>query len=143
MVIVLYILIFTLIQIGAICDAYMDKWMEYYINKSYCSSGFINPSWFSFNPLAKWKNGNWNTMKADNYLFLKLGIKTTLLTDNCNDGWHFFKSIMIVCLLSAVVIAIILGALIGFKNTLYYTVAVILLGFAWNLTFNYLLKNKI
>ena len=110
--------------IAAILNAYMDKWMMKYIN---CPQ--INFGWYSFDPLAKWHNRVWNSKRSNNILLEKLGIKTKFLTDNCNDGWHFYKSIMVCLICLAIVINI--PYICYFKCLLF-----IILGCLWNIFFN-------
>jgi len=74
------------ICIAALLNAYMDRWMMKYINEPQ-----INFGWFSFDPLAKYIQRKWGNKRANNILLEKIGIKTKFLTDNCNDGWHFYK----------------------------------------------------
>lgn len=83
--------------------------------------------WFSFDPLAKWKFRKWGIEKDYNVLFSKIGIRTTFLTDNCNDAWHFFKSLMVIFL-----------AIACAKSWLDF----IIFGIAWNLFFNIVYKTK-
>lgn len=134
--IILFSSIFIIISLAAICNKFMDKWMVKYQLLSDKKELELNPSWFSYNPLAKWHNNKWGTKRAYNILLLKLRIKTTWLADNCNDSWHFLKSIMIVLLCSNVVLALILGALVGLLPWYCYPLFLILFGIQWNLTFN-------
>ena len=123
-----------LVVIAAILDAYRDKWAQDYDNLPKSQQVKVNPNYFSKNPLAKWKDGKWGTERADNILIYKyFKIKTKWLTDNCNDGWHAFKSIEVVCLCTAIVLplpATIIGKII----------ILVLLGVAWNVPFNLVLN---
>ena len=124
-----------LVIIAGILDAYRDKWMMTYINLPKTEQQKVNKNWFSKNPLAKWKDGKWGVERADNILIYKyFKIKTKWLTDNCNDGWHAFKSIEIVCLLTAIVLPLPGATIIG-KITI-----LIILGIAWNVPFNLVLN---
>lgn len=83
--------------LAAVCNSIMDHLMIKYLlledrdrNKYY--------GWFTFDPLAKWKFREWGDERAYNVILLKIGIKTKLLSDNCNDAWHFFKSLMVIFL---------------------------------------------
>lgn len=115
----------------AILNGFMDRFMMNWDLLPPINQNKINPNWFSFNPAAKWKDGKFNTTKANNIILAKLGIKTKLFTDNCNDGWHFFKSIII----------ILLALAIDIKNPIlpYYS-DIIIYGIIWNLLFNLTLK---
>ena len=93
-----------LVALAAICNAYMDVWMIKYMILSDYLEEKLNPSWWSFNPKAKWLNGEYGGKKANNILLAKIGIKTTWLSTNCNDAWHFFKSLMIVLLCLAIIL---------------------------------------
>lgn len=106
---------------------FMDRWMEDFQNLTDKEKTIINPNWFSFNPLAKWDRGIWGKRKADNIFFLRLGIKTAWLTDNCNDGWHFFKSIAVISLAIACML---------YKQILPYGLDIIFFGLAWNVPFD-------
>lgn len=128
-----------LVIIAGILNAYMDKWMIKYQLLDETEEYKVNSNWWSYNPLAKWKDGKWGTEKADNIILYKLfKIKTKWLSDICNDGWHTFKSIMIVCLLSSVVLA-------NYHNEgiIGKIIELIILGLAWNLPFNLIFNNKI
>ena len=126
-----------LVVTAGILNAFMDLWMIKYINLHKSEQQKVNKNWFSFNPLAKWKDGKWGVEKADNILIYKLfKIKTKWLTDNCNDGWHAFKSAMIVCLCIAIVLNIPGATIIG------KIIILIMLGVAWNVPFNLIFNNK-
>ncbi len=122
--------------IAAIIDKFMDKWMVEYQLLSEKDEYIVNPCWWSYNPLAKWKDGIWNSERAHNILLLKLGIKTTWLTDNCNDAWHFFKSILVGLIFVNVVSSVIIGAVMGIQPWWFYLVLFILLCVQWNIAFN-------
>jgi hypothetical protein len=128
---------FTLVIIAGILNAFMDKWMIKYQLLSEADEAKLNPSWWSYNPMAKWKDGEYGTVREENFLLKKIGIKTSWLTDNCNDAWHFFKSLMIVLLCIAIV------AYTSINTTLISKIVeLILLGAAWNLPFNLIFNNK-
>jgi len=128
---------FILVALAAICNAYMDIWMIRYMILNEYQENQLNPSWWSFNPSAKWKDGKYGTIKAENFLLKKIGIRTTWLSTNCNDAWHFFKSIMVVLLCSAIVIYT------SYNNTLLTkTIELILFGLAWNIPFNLVYNHK-
>ncbi len=132
---ILITLILILIIVAACCNKLMDKWMVEYMNFPYRKPA---SPWASFNPRAKWENGVYDSKRAYNILFLKIGIKTRWLTDNCNDGWHFCKSMMIVCLCLAMSLFMILGNLIGSYPLVLYaaTISFVVMGMLWNFTFN-------
>ena len=130
--------------VAAILNAYMDKWMQIYINLPKGEQQKVNKNWFSFNPLAKWKDGKWGVERAYNILILKyFHIRTKWLTDNSNDGWHTFKSFMILSWSFAV---ICFGATFEDFGTRDFWVKriimLIVLGIAWNVPFNKTLNNK-
>ena len=133
---ILIIIIFLLVRIASICNKLMDKWMIEYLNLPEREKQKTNPSWYSFDPTAKWDNGKYGTVRDYNKLLLKIHIKTKWAADNCNDGWHFMKFIMIFCLCSAMVIGIIIGPSIGYMPWWWYTLFVFALGFSWNSMFN-------
>lgn len=129
--------LFLLVHIAAVCNKLMDKWMIEYINLPSSQQLLMNSDWKSFNPRAKWYCGDYNSgLRAYNYLFLKIGIRTRFASDNCNDGWHFCKSVMIFCLCSAITLALILGTIVGFLPGIVYAFFVGVLGTVWNFTFN-------
>lgn len=123
-----------LFSIAAILNSFMDKWMQKYQLLPDKLKDQINPNWFSYNPLAKWKDGDRTQGRAFNFILLKLGIKTKWLTDNSNDGWHTFKSLMIVCLALS---AILFNPQLLFQGYWYNYIGILLIyGIAWNLPFN-------
>lgn len=95
----------------------------------------FNNKWWSFNPAAKWLNGGYGGIKANNVILAKIGIKTKWLSTNCNDAWHFLKSIMIVLLALAIIIPLKL-------ILIYKIIGLIVLGLAWNVPFNLIFNNK-
>jgi len=124
-------LIFAL---AAILNAYMDRYMMKWDLLPYKDQIALNPSWFSFNPAAKWKDGKFNAIKADNLLLSKIGIHTKWLSTNCNDAWHFFKSSMVI---------LITMSIIFYKEICPYGLDILLYGAIWNISFNITLnKNK-
>ena len=125
------------ICLASICNAFMDKWMIKYHLLSEEDEAKLNPSWWSFNPLAKYKDGIYSNGKADNFLLKKIGIKTPWLSTNCNDAWHFFKSLMIVLMCAAVVSVTVVTS--GFTTKI---IELIVLGVTWNLPFNLIFNNK-
>ena len=127
-----------LIAIAAVLNAYMDKYMIQYMLLNDIEKLKLNPNLWSFNPSAKWENGKYGTKRANNIILSKLGIKTRLLADNCNDAWHTFKSLMIVCLITAISIYIS-------YNTTWLTkiVEIFILGTVWNISFNITYKRII
>ena len=126
-----------LVSIAAVLNAFMDKWRQRFVNLPKSEQAKVNKNWYSFNPLAKWKDGKWGVERADNILIYKVfKIKTKWLTDNCNDGWHAFKSMMVVCMCTAIVLPISGATVIG------KIVILIILGIAWNVPFNLVLNNK-
>lgn len=113
-----------LVALAAICNALMDTISFHYKQSIFTK---FNPQWWD--PLISWKNKyiDWdNDVRMERQLFIGnlFSIKyPTFLT----DAWHFFKSLMIV--------------LLGFAIVLYVPVVniyvdIILVGLAWNLTFN-------
>lgn len=107
-----------------------QKTLEYYKK--------FTPYWWSFDWRAKYENLQ-NGKRAHNKLFLKIGIKTRLLSDNCNDAWHFLKSCMIVLIITAIT----LQGIALFKINLDYNKIVLLkcfefvfYGYIWNANFN-------
>lgn len=126
-----------LIALAAICNAVMDT-VSFHYKQSIFSK--YNPQWW--NPAISWKNkyvdysrfaeytGKVSKLEKRIFILNLFSIKyPTFLT----DAWHFFKSLMIV--------------LLGFAIVLYVPVVniyvdIILVGFAWNLTFN-VFYNKI
>jgi hypothetical protein len=114
------------IILAAICNAVMDRLMIKYINLPESRKDDYY-GWYSFDPLAKWKRRIWGNEKAYNVLFYKLKIKTKWLTDNCNDAWHFFKSLMIIFLALSVVFH---------KQQFCILIDFLIFGFIWNVIFN-------
>lgn len=128
---------YILVALAAICNAYMDIWMIRYMILNENMENQLNPNWWSFNPKAKWFNGEYSGKKANNILLAKIGIKTTWLSTNCNDAWHFFKSLMIVLLCTAIIL------FVSYNHTfISKTIELIILGAIWNLTFNLIYNNK-
>jgi hypothetical protein len=119
------------IILAAMCNAVMDKLMIKYINLPESRRNDYY-GWYSFDPLAKWKRRIWGNEKADNILFYKFEIKTKWLVDNCNDAWHFFKSLMIVLLVLAI---------ITYNPILYIWIDLFLFGGIWILFFNIIYNN--
>ena len=123
-----------LFSLAAILNSFMDKWNQKYIQLPKLTQNIINPNWFSFNPLAKWMCGKRSYGRAYNILFLKLEIKTKWLTDNCNDGWHLFKSLKVILYaLSAITFN---SNILLDKHWWNYFIVISLYGLAWNLPFN-------
>ena len=119
-----------LVALAAICNAVMDVISFHYKQSIFTK---FNPQWW--NPAISWKNKyiDWdNDVRMEKVIYIGnlFSIKyPTFLT----DAWHFFKSLMIV--------------LLGFAIVLYNPVVniyvdIILVGLAWNLTFN-VFYNKI
>ena len=119
-----------LVALAAICNAVMDVISFHYKQSIFTK---FNPQWW--NPAISWKNKyiDWdNDVRMEKVIYIGnlFSIKyPTFLT----DAWHFFKSLMIV--------------LLGFAIVLYVPVVniyvdIILVGLAWNLTFN-VFYNKI
>ncbi len=126
-----------LVVLAAICNAVMDTISFHYKISIFTK---FNPQWW--NPAISWKNkyvdyskfaeytGKVSKLEKRIFILNLFSIKyPTFLT----DAWHFFKSLMIV--------------LLGFAIVLYVPVVniyvdIILVGFAWNLTFN-VFYNKI
>ena len=126
-----------LVALAAICNAVMDVVSFHYKTSIFTK---FNPQWW--NPAISWKNkyvdyskfaeytGKVSKLEKRIFILNLFSIKyPTFLT----DAWHFFKSLMIV--------------LLGFAIVLYVPVVniyvdIILVGFAWNLTFN-VFYNKI
>ncbi len=143
MIYLLSTLILALVITAAIMNKLMDKWMVEYINMSPLQrlDLQIQKKWKCFNPLAKWENGNLGECsgkRAYNILFLKIGIKTRRFSDNCNEGWHFCKSVMITCLCLTMPLFMILGYLIHTPFILFTGClgSFIIPGLLWNFTFN-------
>jgi len=126
-----------LVALAAICNAVMDVISFHYKQSIFTK---FNPQWW--NPAISWKNkyvsydkfseytGSVSKLEKRIFILNLFSIKyPTFLT----DAWHFFKSLMIV--------------LLGFAIELYNPVVniyvdIILVGLAWNLTFN-VFYNKI
>ena len=126
-----------LVALAAICNALMDTISFHYKQSIFTK---YNPQWW--NPAISWKNkyvdyskfaeytGKVSKLEKRIFILNLFSIKyPTFLT----DAWHFFKSLMIV--------------LLGFAIVLYNPVVniyvdIILVGLAWNLTFN-VFYNKI
>lgn len=139
-----------MVALAAICNAKMDKYMIDYMNLTdnqktleyYLKN---KPSWYSFDPRAKYQNFE-SGKRSYNKLLLKIGIKTTWLSDNFNDAWHFLKSNMIVllCLAIAINALTVIDNWLDINNTLNAILIIfaqlITLGIFWNITFNYSLK---
>jgi len=123
---------YILVALAAICNACMDIWMIRYMILNEYMENQLNPSWWSFNPSAKWQDGKYGTVRANNILLAKIGIKTKWLADNCNDAWHFFKSLMIVLLCLAIIL------FSSYNNILSIGKLIELgtLGLIWNSAFN-------
>lgn len=115
----------------------MDILMIRYILLSDSQKLEPNNKWWSFNPTAKWLNGEYGGTKANNILLAKIGIKTKWLSTNCNDAWHFLKSLMVVLLCTAIIL------FTSSNHTLVSkTIELILLGTTWNLSFSLVFNNK-
>ena len=101
----------TLIILAAICNACMDNikdhWYESVFNK-------LNPQWWD--PSVSWKN--------------KLTFKGPVQLSDC---WHLAKTIMLTCLILAVVL---------YKPMVNWYVDFAILGFCWIGPFNFM-YNKI
>lgn len=125
--------------LAGVCNAFMDRLMiKFMLLPTDKQNNELNPKWFSFNPRVKWENGKYNTRKAYNYLFLKIGIKTRWLSDNCNDGWHFMKSLMVIFLCLSVVI---FSTNFILSNITSYIILFLVYGSCWILGFNLIYKN--
>lgn len=131
------------VGIAARLNATMDKYMIEYMDLSDNQKTLeyykkVTPSWWSFDWRAKYENLQFGK-RAYNKLLLKVGIKTRLLSDNCNDAWHFLKSCMIVLL----IVAITLQGISLYKINLGLSKIVLLkcfefifYGYIWNANFN-------
>lgn len=139
-----FLLSLIFFSIGAILCAEMDKMMVDFQNLTKALQNKVNPYWYTYNPLAKWKDGKWGTERAYNVLFLKyFNIKTTWLTDNCNDGWHFLKSCKIIAYSISVVFSLSdLREAVTLQFWIVRIVMTILLGMFWNIAFNKRLNYK-
>lgn len=120
-----------LFGLAAILNGFMDRFMMKWDLLTPIEQSKINLDWFSFSPASKWLDGKFNTIKANNVILAKLGIKTKWLSDNCNDGWHFFKSLMVI---------LIVISIITYHQFFPYTIDIIIYGLIWNLLFNLTLK---
>lgn len=146
--VVLSILITSfLIAIAANLNAKMDRMMINYMDlsdnqKTLEHYKLFHPGWHSFDWRAKYENYQSGT-RAYNKVLLKIGIQTRWLTDNCNDAWHFYKS-LIICLL---VLCMCFQGFITFFYTGAITQLIILksiefciFGHVWNVCFNKTLR---
>ena len=118
-----------LVALAAACNAVMDVLSFHYKQSIFTKS---NPQWW--NPAISWKN----KYVSDTYSGVNISIRRKLYFGSLfminypvflTDAWHFFKSLMIVLLGFAIVL---------YNPVINVFVDIILVGLAWNLTFNVL-----
>ena len=124
------ILPFTLILTASICNAVMDI-TSHKFHQSIFNSSKFNPLFW--NPSVSWKNkyinGDVNQGRKQWIIFgLKINIHPSF-----TDSWHLFKSIMIFCLMGAVV-------LYNSHGLIYDLGLFIIYGISWNITFSLFYK---
>lgn len=133
------------ISIAAFLNAKMDKFMIEYMDLTDNEKLLENykQNWMGFDWRAKYENKQ-SGKRAYNVFLLKLGIKTRLFSDNCNDAWHFYKSIIIVLfILSISLQAVQVYDLILIHNYTIFAIKItefLFYGILWNLIFNKTLK---
>jgi len=138
-----------LIAIAANLNAKMDRMMINYMDlsdnqKTLEYYKLFPPGWYSFDWRAKYENLQ-SGKRAYNVLLLKIGIKTRRLSDNCNDAWHFYKSVMI----NLFVLCMFFQGFITFFYNGTITQLIILksiefciFGSVWNVFFNNTLRKQ-
>jgi len=120
--------------LAAICNAVMDTLTHHYPTSIFND---MNPKYW--NPQISWKNKYLDGVKAFGpAFFLSTGILVAF-----TDGWHLFKSIMIVLLALSVVTFPYTIKICLFDNYCLNAIAwLIILGTVWNVTFSWM-YNKV
>ena len=118
------------IAFSGFLESIRDKWMVTFMNLPIRRQQTKQMTWKSFDPLAKYSNG-YNSPRANNVIFEKIGFKTKFLTDACNDGWHFYK-FLVVLFMGFSSIFLSLTDIYWFWKIL----SIIPIGIMWNIGFN-------
>jgi hypothetical protein len=121
------------IMLAAACNAVMDK-----VKDHFDKSIFSNMDKQFWNPEISWKNKYINLDPAQGF------VKKPFYT-SYSDGWHLFKTMMIVFLCLAISLYTPFSAWVfGIEqNVLTILVDFVLLGTLWNVTFSFFYDKKL
>ncbi len=119
----------ALIMLAAIFNAAMDVVTHHYQASVF---SLLHKEEHYYNPEYSWMNKyiNGDPMQGRTKWFWGMFNIHVAFT----DFWHLMKSLMVVCLISA--IPFCPTNELGLENWIYYSAVIITLGTIWNLTFN-------
>lgn len=111
---------YILILLASICNAIMDVTSFHYDNSIFNK---LNPKYW--NPQISWKNKyiDWDKGNKERKKLFGINIAPAF-----TDAWHFFKSLMIILMVSSIVL---------YKPLFNIWIDFLVIGFIWNGTFSF------